>query len=265
MRPQTYVLLLLSLLALTHSATAQNPAAGQSPTPAPQSTSHALVEAGQTLFQEQCAFCHGRDATGGETGPDLTASKLVTDDVGGDKIGPVVLNGRPEKGMPRFNISPKDVAALTAFIHDQKTKTGARQGGRRKVDAADLQTGNPDAGKKYFNGAGGCSGCHSPTGDLAGIARRYPPLQLEEHMLYPREAAANITVTLPSGQTLTGRLAYRDEFTVGLVDSSGQYRSWPAEQVKFAIDAPAEAHLNLLEKYTDDDVHNLMAYLQTLR
>ena len=140
------VLAVSVLILFPCSAAAQNPAAGQSSTPAPQSTSHALVEAGQTLFQQQCAFCHGRDAEGGESGPDLTSSKLVADDVGANKIGPVVLNGRPEKGMPRFNISQKDVAALAAFIHNQSTQAGSHQGGRRKVDASDLQTGNAAAG-----------------------------------------------------------------------------------------------------------------------
>ncbi len=112
------------------------------------------MESGQTLFQQQCAFCHGRDAGGGETGPDLTSSKLVADDVGGNKIGVVVRNGRPDKGMPRFNISEQDIAALAAFIHDEKSKAGSQPGGRRRVDAADLKTGNVEAGKTYFYGAG---------------------------------------------------------------------------------------------------------------
>ncbi len=140
-----------------------------------------------------------------------------------------------------------------------------KKGGRRGVDEADLQTGNAEAGKKYFNGAGKCASCHSPTGDLAGIASRLKGLKLEQRMLNPGNASAKVTVTLPSGQTVTGRLAYHDEFTVGLKDANGWYRSWPADSVRFTIDAPAEAHVELLGKYTDDDIHNLMAYLQTLR
>ena len=84
-------------------------------------------------------------------------------------------------------------------------------------------------------------------------------------MLYPRDASAQVTVTLPSGQTWNGKLAYRDEFTIGLRDSSGWYHSWPAKQVKYTVDAPVNAHAELLAKYSDDDIHNLMAYLQTLR
>jgi cytochrome c oxidase cbb3-type subunit 3 len=133
------------------------------------------------------------------------------------------------------------------------------------VDASDLQTGNAEAGKQYFNGAGGCATCHSPTGNLAGIASRHQGLRLEEQMLYPRHAKSRVTVTLASGQTITGTLAYLDEFTVGLTDPTGSYRSWRTRDVQYKVDAPVNAHVELFSKYTDDDIHNLMAYLQTLR
>ncbi len=84
-------------------------------------------------------------------------------------------------------------------------------------------------------------------------------------MLYPRGAKSSVTVTLPGGQSIEGTLAYLDEFTVALKDSSGKYRSWPVENVKYKVSAPAEAHAELLPKYSDADVHNLMAYLQTLK
>jgi cytochrome c oxidase cbb3-type subunit 3 len=223
------------------------------------------VDPGQALFLQNCGFCHGRDAGGGETGPDLTGSKLVTEDAKGDKIGSVIRNGRPDKGMPRFNLSDPEIAALVTFIHRRREYAEAHPGGRRRVDVADLQTGNAEAGKQYFNGAGGCSSCHSPTGDLAGVAKRHQGLRLEQRMLYPGRIPAKLSVTLPSGETLTGTLAYRDEFTIGLRDADGWYHSWPASDVKATIDAPAEAHATLLEKYTDADIHNLMAYLQTLK
>jgi len=225
--------------------------------------SPAVVERGQSLFSQDCAFCHGRDAGGGESGPDLTRSQLVASDVAGDRIGAVVRNGRPDKGMPAFKVSPQELTGLIAFLHEQKRKAESHPGGRRGVDVADLQTGNVEAGKKYFEG--NCSSCHSPTGDLAGVAKRHVGLELEKRMLYPPDAPAKVTVTLPSGEVLTGTLAYLDEFTVGMKTDAGWYRSWPTSQVKYTVDAPAEAHVELLGKYTDDDVHNLMAYLQTLR
>ncbi len=240
-------------------------ASAQAPKPATPAYPPALLQAGGSLFIQNCGFCHGRDAGGGEDGPDLTRSKLVAGDAGGDKIAPVIRDGRPEHGMPKFSLPESDINSLVAFIHDQKTRAESQKGGRRGVDPSDLQTGNAEAGKQYFNGAGKCSSCHSPTGDLAGIAKRLEGLRLEERMLYPRGAKSKVTVTLPSGQTLAGELVYHDEFTIGMRDAERHYHSWPAGKIKFVIDAPADAHAELLSKYSDADIHNLMAYLQTLR
>jgi len=225
----------------------------------------ALVQDGSAVFQQNCSFCHGRDAGGGESGPDLTRSEMVTEDVNGDKIGAMVRQGRPEKGMPRFNFSDRQIASLTAFIHTQQNHALTKKGDRKGVDVSDLQTGNAQAGEQYFNGPGGCATCHSPTGDLAGIATRYHGLKLEEQMLYPENAKSKVTITLASGQTLSGTLAYLDEFTVGLIDATGVYRSSRTSDVKYQIDAPVNAHIDLFSRYSDADIHNLMAYLQTLR
>jgi cytochrome c oxidase cbb3-type subunit 3 len=240
-------------------------AARQSATAVRKSYPPGLVQSGRDLFRQDCSFCHGRDAGGGETGPDLTRSKLVAEDVDGDKIGPVVRHGRPDKGMPPFDRSDQQIAGLAAFIHTQRYLSLTRKGGRKGVDVADLQTGNAEAGKQYFSGAGGCAACHSPTGDLAGIASRFRGLELEEQMLYPRDAKSKVTVTLSSGESITGTLAYRDEFTVALTDPTGWYRSWRTSDVQYKVDAPVNAHVDLFSKYTDDDIHNLMAFLQTLR
>src|SRR5499427_1632763 len=160
----------------THKPQASKP----SSTSAEKTYSPELVQKGKGLFQQDCSFCHGRDATGGESGPDLTRSKLVAADVKGDKIGPVVRNGRLEKGMPPFDRSDDQIAALVAFIHTQRNAMNAAgrrgQGGRKGVDASDLFSVHAEDGIRYFNGAGGCSNCHSPTGDLAGIASRHQGL-----------------------------------------------------------------------------------------
>ncbi len=225
--------------------------------------STSAAEAGQRLFQRNCAFCHGRDAAGGETGPDLTRSKLVLADVNGNKISEVIHNGRPEKKMPAFNFSNDEVASLVAFIHSQQSKAAAHPGSRRGVDVSDLQTGNVEAGKQYFDHA--CASCHSATGDLKGIASRLEGLQLEEQMLYPREAKRYATVSLPSGEKIRGLVIYLDEFTVGIRDDSGTYHSWSVNRVHYTVEDPANGHVELFSKYTDADIHNLMAYLQTLR
>jgi cytochrome c oxidase cbb3-type subunit 3 len=225
----------------------------------------AVVTAGKSKFLQDCGFCHGRDAGGGEDGPDLTRSKLVAADVNGDKIGPVVRNGRPQTGMPRFTVSDAELAQLVAFIHTQKTIAESQKGGRKGVDVSDLQTGNAEMGKQYFNGAGGCTKCHSASGDLAGLAKRLEGLKLEEQLMYPKGTKSKAVVTLASGEKVAGTVEYKDEFTIAVKDSTGWYRSFPTSKVKFELDSPADAHVDLMAKYTDDDIHNLMAYLQTLK
>lgn len=221
---------------------------------------------GKSLFARNCAFCHGRDAAGGESGPDLTRSRLVMRDVRGDKIRAVVHDGRLDKGMPSFpKLTPPEVNSLIAFIRDQTRQLNSKPGGRRGVDVADLQTGNANEGKAYFNGAGRCSSCHSPTGDLAGIATRHEGLDLEMRMLYPQDVKSKITVTVASGETFSGIVAYNDEFHIGMLDANGWYHSWPKNSVQYKIDSSLDAHVDQFERYTDRDIHNLMAYLQTLR
>ena len=182
-----FIAVLLALASARQRADVKPPA-----TLTPQSFPAAQVQAGQTIFASRCGFCHGRDAGGGESGPDLTQSTLVSDDVRGDKIGPLVRAGRVDRGMPAFTLPDADLAAIVAFIHNQKTRAESQQGGRRSVAAADLQTGDAAAGKQFFDGPGGCAKCHSAAGDLAGIAGRLQGLTLLQRMLYPSNAPSRM-------------------------------------------------------------------------
>jgi len=242
------------------------------PAATPQGYSQEQIATGRVRFAAQCGFCHGRDAAGGEGGADLTRSALVGVDVRGDKIGPLIRSGRPDKGMPAFTLSDSDVTAIVAFIHEQREQAASATGNRRTVDASDLQTGNADAGRRYFGTA--CARCHSPAGDLKGVATRYEGLPLLQRMLYPGSGGRSagpapkppaVRVTLRDGQVISGTLAYRDEFTISLTDANGWRRSWPTSQVTYTVDDRLQAHVEQLAKYTDGDMHDVLAYLQTLR
>jgi len=277
MRIGILAVLCVAISALGHAqqAPGASPASKRPPaTATPQTYSPDQIQAGQARFASQCGFCHGRDAAGGETGPDLTRSTIVAEDVRGNKIAPLVRAGVPDKGMPPITLSESDMAAIVAFIHDAKAKAENASGGRRSVDVADLRTGNVDAGRQFFNGAGGCAKCHTVSGDFAKVGSRYEGLALLQRMLYPGSgrgagpaaAAPTVTVTPTNGQPVTGKLAFRDEFTISVVDADGWTRSWPINAVKISGgDDPLRGHIELLSKYTDDDMHNVLAYLQTLR
>ena len=222
------------------------------------------VERGRELFQQACGFCHGNDATGAR-GPDLVRSAMVTHDEDGNLIGPVIKNGREEKGMPAFAYSSQQISDLSAFLHDQIRAALNSNRVPRDYPVEKLLTGDPAKGKTYFFGAGHCDSCHSPTGDLAGVAKKYSPIDLEAKFLYPRGRRASATVTLSSGEKVSGTLEHLDEFTVALTDASGWQRSWPRSDVKVEIRDPLAKHRELLAQYTDADVHNLFAYLETLK
>jgi cytochrome c oxidase cbb3-type subunit 3 len=250
----------------------RSPAAQRPPaTLAPQFYAAGQIAAGEGRFVARCGFCHGRDAGGGEGGgPDLTRSDFVSGDVYGNKIGPLVRNGIPSAGMPAFDIDDSELGAIVAFVHDQKARAEAAQGGRRSVAPEDLRTGNAEAGRAWFNGAGGCAACHSATGDLAGVANRFEGLTLLQRMLYPSGGRgggpqARVTVTEGNGQVVTGILRSGSEFTITITDSAGQERTWSTDDVTFEVDNPLEAHFEALGRYTDADMHNVYAYLETLR
>ena len=120
-------------------------------------------------------------------------------------------------------------------------------------------------GKTFFNGPGGCNKCHSPSGDLNKVASKYSPIELEAHMLYPGGKHTTAVVTLPSGEQVKGPVVQVDDFEIGLRDDSGWYRSFSRDKVKVEIHDPLEAHRKLLDTLTPAQVHDLFAYVNSLK
>jgi len=234
----------------------------------------ATLQRGKTLFTAQCGFCHGANAKGGESGPDLLRAVPVLDDEDGNLIGPIVLNGRVDRGMPKFNLTKAQISDIAAFLHE-----GVRAAAQRATyQIQNIVTGNAKAGQAYFNGAGKCNTCHSAMGDLSRVGAKYDPVTLQGKFLMPRGGRGynpaespghpvTVTVTLPDGQTINGRLERVDDFLVALTDAKGDYHSFnrKGDVPKVALHDPLQAHFDLLPKYSDADMHNLTAYLVTLK
>lgn len=229
----------------------------------------AVAARGEKLYAAACAFCHGPDARGAG-GPSLVRSEVVLHDDRGELIGSVIQKGRPDKGMPAMpDTTPAQIAEIAEYLH-LLVERAANRGLYGTLYSNDVLTGDAKAGEAYFNGAGGCRGCHSPTGDLAHIAARYSGVNLQNRWLWPSGgrgggAAAQATVTLPSGEHVTGRVRVLDDFDVSIVDASGAYHAWPRSAVTVQLDDPLKAHRELLAKYADTDIHNVTAYLATLK
>lgn len=224
----------------------------------------AAVERGGALFLQKCAGCHGKTAKGTTHAPDLVRSLLVLDDEKGILIAPVIHNGRPDKGMPKFDLNDAQVNDLVAWLHVQ-TYAADHRGTYAFIETL---TGNAKAGETFFQA--NCARCHSATGDLKGIGDKYDPHTLQGRWLQPRrtaKSAQKLTVTLKNGQTLTGVMDRLDDFDVALRDANGEFHSFSREgdYPKVVVDDPLKAHTQLLRKYSDDDIHNVTAYLVTVK
>lgn len=260
---------LAGFLCLMRTASAQ----GHQPTPVTPvqreqiTEDQGAVERGRAEFKSTCGFCHGNDATGSRA-PDLVRSAILNHDDHGNLLGPVIRNGRPDKGMPSFStLRDGQIADMVAFLHHQAAAALHSAHVPGDYPLPKLLTGNAEAGKTFFDGPGGCSQCHSVTADLRGIAKKYSPIDLQQRMVYPQSKQASTTaiVTLKDGTQFKGRVLHQDEFYIGIICQDGWYRSWPLADVKIEIHDALEAHRELMNRYTDADVHNLFAYLETLK
>jgi cytochrome c oxidase cbb3-type subunit 3 len=230
---------------------------------------------GQSLYKSDCAGCHGPMARGGSEGPDLVRSVIVLHDRYGSALGPFLLEHHAlPNGRQLPPVTENQIKALSNFLHQQVSNT-LRSGPYTKV--LNVMTGDAVAGAAYFNGAGGCNKCHSPAGDLAGVASRYDAATLQQRFLFPRAAGftlrgftptkpVTVTVTAPDGSSIAGTLVRMDDFNISLRDAGGNYRSWKrTPELKIEKHDPYAAHDELLDKYTDRDIHNVVAYLETLK
>jgi cytochrome c oxidase cbb3-type subunit III len=226
----------------------------------------AAVERGRAQFAESCAFCHGPNANGGTHGPSLIRSAVVRHDEKGELIGKIIQEGRPDQGMPAVKLDAAQIADVVIFIKSRVAVADIRSAGRPLQGSGDkLLTGNTAAGKAFFEGAGGCAGCHSATGDLAGIGRKYPIPVLQARFLYPQQRRTTANVIESSGKQHSGDLLALTNYDIAIQDAAGWYHSWPLESVKVEIKDPLTAHRSLLPRYTDADMHNMLAYLESLK
>jgi cytochrome c oxidase cbb3-type subunit III len=233
-----------------------------------------MVERGKALYGVNCSFCHGSDARGGEGGPNLLRAQLVLDDQNGELILPVVQGERADRGMPAMSLTKAQVTDVAAFIHN------FRVGGYdvSRMTPPTILVGDAKAGEAYFKNA--CAGCHSPTGDLKGVGAKYDdPKMLQNGFLLPgggrggrgggggSAPPVTVTVSPARGAKAEGRLVRIDDFIVTLTLADGTQRTFrrDGDTPKVELHDPLAKHRELLGKYTDNDIHNLTAYLVTVK
>ena len=246
----------------------------------------AAAERGKAVYVAECITCHGNKGRGGadslpppQRGADLVRSSVVVKDRYGALIGAFLKKGHPtQSGKPSAGIEGSAVIDLAHFLHLKLTDT-LRSGPYSQP--INVLTGNAKAGQEYFSGAGGCAKCHSVTGDLAGVGNKYDPVMLQQKFLFPRTFGfgrggarggvaapkpVTLSVTPAGGKTVSGVLVHLDDFNVSLRDTDGEYFSWKrTASLAVAANDPYQAHVDLLDKYTDKNMHDIVAYLETIK
>ncbi|MGB8536535.1 MAG: c-type cytochrome [Acidobacteriaceae bacterium] len=238
-----------------------------------------VLDRGKAVYGVSCGFCHGSDAAGGEVGPNLIRSSVVLNDRNGELITPIVHGSRAGKGMPRIDISDAQISDIAAWLHSLKVSSEAGA----PLASINIVTGTAQAGAADFKTL--CSSCHSATGDLAGFASRFPePRQLQQTWLLPGGGGPSlygpapsteglhlppvtVTVTFPDGRKEEGELVRIDDFYVGINEKDGYSHGIArnGDNPKVEIHDPTTAHRKLFRVYTDKQIHDITAYLVTLK
>lgn len=237
----------------------------------------AAADRGRSVWAAECINCHGTNGRGDDgEGPMVVRSEMMARDRYGSHLGPFLKEGHPtQSGNPSASFTDDQVVALSHFIHQRIFDTLR---GSPLFEIQDILTGDPEAGREYFVGAGQCTQCHDVDGDLAGIGARMEPPALQQRFLFPSSRRRRrfrpgpparktmVVLTLPSGQTISGEMEHLDDFNVALRDSDGQYHSFKrTEGLNVAQDNPYQAHIDLLDTVTDENIHDVVAYMETLK
>jgi cytochrome c oxidase cbb3-type subunit 3 len=229
---------------------------------------------GQKVYATQCVTCHGANARGTERGANLIRSPRVLRDRYGSAIGPFLKSGHPMQTGTAASLTGEQITDLSHFIWDRINNTLR---GSPDFDVKDVLTGDPAAGEAYFKSEGQCTTCHSTSGDLSGYGKRYAPVDIQQRFVFPSagggrgrggpaRARISVTVTPPDGSPVSGTLVSMDDFHVALRDKEGEFRSWTrTHDMKIVKDDPFRFHIELLDRLTDKAMHDVVAYLETLK
>jgi len=237
-----------------------------------------VIARGKAVYSVNCAACHGADLRGGDQGgPSLLRSLVALSDQHGEVIAPIVHGSRQDKGMPAFNLTDADVTAVAEYIHSVLAKVGVQARPPNAVDPSTLNVlvGNAAEGEAFFRT--NCANCHSVSGDLKGLASKYSdPRALQNTWVAGGGGGrrgggggkpSTVTVTFADGQKLEGTLIRKDDFIVTLTLADGTRRSVArnGDDPKVEVRNPNEAHRTLMPTLEDKDMHDVTAYLATLK
>lgn len=225
----------------------------------------AAAALGAPVYRQNCAFCHGPQARGA-TAPSLVTSDEVLDDEHGERLAAFLKKGRPEKGMPAFATMPDArLKNIAEFLHLQVEEVA----NRGTYHVLNIVVGNAAKGQSYV--ATHCMECHRPMTFEHFASRFRSPDQLQRGWIWPSRSAESplaitATVKTPQGGTIIGRVTQVSDFRITLVDSAGRAHSFErGPGVEVQMQDPLAAHQAMIMTLTNDAMHDVTAYLETLR
>ncbi|MEZ2347665.1 c-type cytochrome [Terriglobus sp. RCC_193] len=230
------------------------------------------VEHGKQVYTQKCASCHAADLRGTDTGVNILRSQPALTDHGNDHLTPIMLGQWTGMQTHKVDISNADAAAVGAYVRSLLALIGSQ--GRAPYDAMkqpNIVVGDAVIGKTTF--AKTCGSCHSVDGDLKGFARRVSSPKLMQQAwlrgtyLGATPVVVTATVTEPGKAAVAGTLIHVDDFLVTLKVEDGTQETFVRNGAvpKVVVKDPLDAHRTLLPKYTDKDIHDITAYLVTLK
>jgi hypothetical protein len=251
----------------------------------------AAHDRGRALWATHCIECQGAPARGSDTGPNIIRTKTANFDrsapQAGSVLGPFLKAGHPTQSKkPSASFTDEEIASLANFLRQRINDT---MRGSPVFVEGDIVIGDAKAGEAYFNGAGGCAKCHTASErSLAGVATRIPaPVDLQQRLLFPGGAgrgrgrprggqpaagaapdrnAVTVSIAVGPGAPLSGTLVEESDFYVTLREADGTVRTVRrGPGAKITKTNPLQGHIDLLDRITDAQLHDVVAYLETLK
>ena len=221
------------------------------------------VQEGEGLFIENCAICHGPE---GDAVPGVELARGKFRHASSDEeLSQIIKNGIPGTAMPPGNFHEHQLTALIAYLRSMSA-----------VAPETVALGNAARGKGIFEGKGQCLDCHRADGkgsylgpDLTDIGVMRRTAQLERSILEPDAEILPqnrwFRVVTKDGTEVVGKLLNLDTFTVQMMDSHEQLRSFQKTNLKefgFVNKSPMPSYK---DKLSSEELSDLVAYLVTLK